>query len=129
MEYLRHYIDLHLLKDSRGMNVEVNLDHSAPDVRIAPMLLIPFVENAFKHSQVENLEKGWIKINLLTTDEYLLFIVSNSVPELSFTKDKSGGIGLSNVQRQLELLYPGKHELKIDSHEPAVFSIYLKLYI
>ena len=129
IEYLHHYIDLHLLKDSRGMNVEVNLDTTRPNIQIAPMLLIPFVENAFKHSQVENLDKGWIKINLLTTDEYLLFDVSNSVQELSFTKDKSGGIGLSNVQRQLELLYPGKHELKIDSQKPAVFSIYLKLFL
>jgi hypothetical protein len=127
IEYLQHYIDLHLLKDSRGMNVEVSLDNARPHIQIAPMLLIPFVENAFKHSMVEDLEKGWIKIILLTTDEHLHFNVSNSVPERRFTKDSSGGIGLSNVQRQLELLYPGKHELRIESGTKD-FSIYLKLY-
>ena len=127
IEYLRHFIDLHLLKDSRGLNVTVDLDESRPQLSIAPMLLIPFVENAFKHSKVEDRVNGWIKIEMKTADGQIVFQVQNSVPDANFTKDQAGGIGLVNVRRQLELLYPGRYELAIDSGEPAVFSIRLKL--
>ncbi len=126
--YLKHFIDLHLLKDSQGLNVEVHLDESKPDIKIAPMLLIPFIENAFKHSQVEDLENGWIKIDLATTGDHLVFEVCNSLPKDKFTKDKIGGIGLENVRRQLELMYPDRHDLKIKAGED-VFEIYLKIEI
>lgn len=126
IEYLRHFIDLHLLKDSRGLNVETEFDESRPQMSIAPMLFIPFVENAFKHSKVEDLVHGWIKISLRTADDHILFQVQNSVPETAFTKDQAGGIGLKNVQRQLELLYPGRHELTIEPG-PGTFSVTLKI--
>lgn len=128
IEYLRHFIDLNLLKDSRGLNVAVELDESQPNLSIAPMLLIPFVENAFKHSKIEDLSKGWIKINLKTGDDAILFQVQNSVPNNAFTKDQAGGIGLQNVRRQLELLYPGRHELKIEAGE-EVFSVELRVFV
>ncbi len=126
--YLKHFIDLHLLKDSQGLNVEVHLDESRPDLQIAPMLLIPFIENAFKHSRVEDLENGWIKINLTTADDHLVFEVCNSLPKEKFTKDNIGGIGLENVRRQLELMYPEKHELKIGANKD-IFEIYLKIEV
>ncbi len=128
IEYLHHFIDLHLLKDSRGLNVEVNLDESRPDLEVAPMLFVPFIENAFKHSRIEDLENGWIKINLTTTDEEIVFQVGNSLPKEAFTKDKIGGIGLENVRRQLELMYLDQHELDIQQKEDQ-FSVYLKLKV
>lgn len=124
--YLRHFIDLQLLKDSRGMNVTVNIDEQRPNMQIAPLLLIPFVENAFKHSQVEDLKNGWIEIDLQTEDDQLAFFVRNSLPIKSISKDKAGGIGLSNVQRQLELLYPDRHTLVISDKE-GIFSVHLQL--
>lgn len=126
IEYLRHFIDLHLLKDSRGLNVEVSLDDSRPDLKIAPMLFIPFVENAFKHSRIEDLKNGWIKIRLTTSDHTVVFEVKNSLPKQGFTKDKIGGIGLKNVKRQLELLYPDRHELSISENSDA-FEVLLKI--
>ncbi|MEZ4959148.1 MAG: histidine kinase [Saprospiraceae bacterium] len=126
IEYLRHFIDLHLLKDSRGLNVRIDLDESRPDLKIAPMLLIPFVENAFKHSRIEDLENGWISISLKTSAKEVVFEVKNSLPKAGFTKDKVGGIGLENVKRQLELLYPGHHELKIGKQQDA-FEVYLRI--
>lgn len=128
LEYLRHFIDLHLLKDSRGLNVTVDLDDSRPYLSIAPMLLIPFVENAFKHSKIEDREKGWIKISLKTADQHLLFDVHNSVPDQNYTKDEAGGIGLANVRRQLELVYPDRHELSIEPG-PDVFRVQLKILL
>ena len=126
--YLKHFIDLHLLKDSRGLNVEVNLDESQPDLLIAPMLFVPFIENAFKHSRIEDLENGWIKINLTATDNHLIFKVDNSIPKEKFTKDKAGGIGLENVRRQLELMYPNRHTLEIKNNGDC-FSAHLKIMI
>lgn len=126
IEYLHHFIDLHLLKDSRGLNVRVGLDESRPDLKIAPMLFIPFIENAFKHSRIEDIEHGWIDIRLETFDRSVVFEVKNSLPKQVFTKDKVGGIGLENVKRQLELLYPGRHELRIEQKKD-VFEVYLKV--
>lgn len=126
--YLKHFIDLHLLKDSRGLNVEVSLDESQPDLLIAPMLFVPFIENAFKHSRIEDLENGWIKIKLAVADNHLVFNVDNSIPKEKFTKDKAGGIGLENVRRQLELMYPGQHVLEIKD-DGDCFSTHLKLMV
>lgn len=127
IEYLRHYIDLNLLKDSRGLNVDVELDESQPQLSIAPMLLIPFVENAFKHSKVEDRSTGWIKISLKTGAGFILFEVRNSMPQSDYTKDPASGIGLINVRRQLELLYPERHELNIEPG-PDEFFVSLKVF-
>lgn len=124
--YLRDFVGLHLLKDSRGMNVTLDLDERQPDLKIAPMLLIPFVENAFKHSRVEDLQRGWIKIRLRVESDTILFEVQNSRPAESFTKDHIGGIGLENVRRQLELMYGGLHSLDIRETEDT-FTVILKL--
>jgi len=128
IDYLRHFIDLNLLKDSRGLNVEVHLDESRPGLSIAPMLLIPFVENAFKHSKVEDRARGWIRIELSTQPEHILFVVENSMPDAATPKDLVGGIGLVNVRRQLELLYPDRHELAIEQDAEA-FRVRLKVLL
>lgn len=112
--YLENFIHLKLLKDSRGMNVKTDFNKSIGHLMVAPMLLIPFVENAFKHSNIEDLENGWITIALDQEQDNLVFTVKNSNPNKSYTKDKAGGIGLPNVKRQLDLLYPNKHQLKIE---------------
>jgi len=124
--YLENYIALKLLKDSRGMKVSVELDKSRPKLMVAPMLLIPFVENAFKHANIEDLEKGWIRIKLSTATDKLLFDVENSFAPTPSTKDKMGGIGLVNVNRQLDLLYPKKHQLNITTKE-LVYKVHLEI--
>lgn len=128
IEYLHHFIDLHLLKDSRGLNVRVSLDDSRPDLKVAPMLFIPFVENAFKHSRIEDLANGWIEIQLRILPDGVQFSVKNSLPKNPSTKDSVGGIGLENVQRQLELLYPNRHSLAIEKKADA-FCVDLKVFI
>lgn len=106
VEYLKQYIDLSLLKDEDKSNVSVEIEELNDfDPEIAPLVLIPFVENAFKHSNVEDKENGFIKIKLLVKDSTLLFEVENSVSG-NIQKDETGGVGLENVIRRLELLYP-----------------------
>jgi LytS/YehU family sensor histidine kinase len=84
---------------------------------VAPLLFIPFIENAFKHSKVEDLNAGWIKIRLTAYQDRVHLLVQNSMPSQSFAKDKVGGIGLQNVKKQLDLLYPDKHVLQVDEME------------
>ncbi len=127
IEYIRNYIDLMMLKDSKGLNVETDIQKDPPNLMIAPLLLIPFIENAFKHSKIEDIEKNWIKIKLKVGDKELFFETINSVPEGHLSKDIVGGIGLKNVKRRLEIIYPEKHQLIIDSSDPTVFKVNLKI--
>lgn len=126
IDYLENYINLASLKDSRGLNIKVALDKSQAGLKVAPLLFIPFVENAFKHSKIEDLKNGFINISLKTSKEHLAFSIENSIPDVVFKKDKLGGIGLTNTKQRLELLYPNKHELNI-SDSGKVYSVYLKL--
>ncbi len=126
IEYLENYINLASLKDSRGLNIDVDLDKSLPGLKVAPLLFIPFVENAFKHSKIEDLKNGFINISLKTSNKQIEFIIENSIPNAAFTKDKIGGIGLPNTKQRLDLLYPNKHLLSISDNE-KVYSVYLKL--
>ncbi len=115
--YLKNYTELFLLKDSRGLDVRLELDESRPDLPIAPLLFIPFVENAFKHSKIEDRRSAFVHIRLEAGEQQLAFSVVNTVPAKDFAKDQVGGIGLANVRQRLELLYPGRHELLIDHRE------------
>jgi LytS/YehU family sensor histidine kinase len=96
------------------VKIEAVIEHGVSTVQIAPMLLIPFVENAFKHG-ISLREPSHIKITLDVKDSTLYFDVYNSKhpkPENDPERGKSG-IGLHNVKQRLQLLYPAKHELII----------------
>lgn len=116
IEYLHHYIALQKLRTAGipSIQIEVAIEPPARSYRIAPMLLILFVENAFKHG-ISFREPSQIRIRLESKDDMLFFRVDNSrhpKSENDPEKDKSG-IGLGNVKQRLLLLYPGKHELII----------------
>lgn len=128
VNYLQNYIRMKHLKDSGGMNIEVHFQEQIPDLKIAPLLFIPFVENAFKHSKIEDLDRGWIKVKLLVVEKEVRFCVRNSIPSQPFTKDKVGGIGLDNVKRQLELMYPKQYSLSIEKKEDQ-FDVQLRIQL
>jgi hypothetical protein len=114
IEYLRNYIDLQSLRTSLSPDIviQAKIEDVVGDKFIAPMLLIPFVENAFKHG-ISLKNKSWIKLTLYCQQNKLFFDVYNSThakSEQDTEKDKSG-IGLINVKQRLALLYPEKHEL------------------
>ncbi len=116
IDYLKNYIALQKLRtqSSPDILIEDIIDEVKCNRTIAPMLLIPFVENAFKHG-VSLKEKSWIHIRLDCIDTIVNFEVRNSVHvgiESDTEKDESG-IGLKNVAERLKLLYPGKHELNL----------------
>ena len=126
IEYLKNYIELAQLKDSRGMNVSFEIGDVNESLEVSPLLFIPFVENAFKHSQIEDLKNGYIHISLKTIGSKLIFKVDNSKPRQEYSKDKVGGIGLRNIEQRLKLLYPEKHHLNIEETETA-FKVNLEL--
>lgn len=127
IEYLRSYIDLQQQRFGSKVKLQVCLDVKEDWLSIEPMMLIPFVENAFKHG-VGMIEDPEISINLKTNDRRLLFEVSNKYngAETKEVKDKTSGIGLQNVSRRLNLLYGKQHELSI-RRENNWFQISLQL--
>jgi sensor histidine kinase YesM len=124
LAYLKNYIDLFTLKDEEPLNIKFDGTNTNCSVEIAPLLLIPFVENAFKHSYIEDLDNGWIEMILSSNEKEINFTIKNSIPTNHLSKDKVGGIGLNNVKRQLELTYPNQHQLEINASD-TVFEVQL----
>jgi sensor histidine kinase YesM len=114
-EYLQAYIDLQKQRYGDELNLQVTFDIKEEWHSLEPMLLIPFVENAFKHGGMSQLPA--IIISLSVVNDELHFIVKNRFEDSKEIKDKSSGIGLSNVKRRLELLYPHKHFLKMEKQD------------
>ncbi len=113
VEYLNNFIELQKIRIADKVDISFTIEDDNSFIQIEPLLLIPFVENAFKHGVSYN-DKSRIAIALKTTKGELTFTVENSRPS---TKDSmklgEAGIGLKNVSRRLELLYPGRHQLEI----------------
>jgi two-component system LytT family sensor kinase len=127
-EYLQSYIDLQRQRFSKKVIINVNMQTTDRLYDIEPMLLIPFVENAFKHG-TGMIEQAQIDIDLKAVNNKLQFTVSNNYdPSSVEVKDKASGIGLTNVQRRLELLYPNHHTLQITrKNEKFIVSLQIDL--
>ena len=126
VEYLQSYIDLQRQRFGQKVPITVLLETPAEEYEIEPMLLIPFVENAFKHG-VGLIENPGIEISLRVRDGALLFAVRNRYnPNSAEVKDKGSGIGLGNVRRRLKLLYASQHRLLV-SHGEGWFLVSLEL--
>ena len=127
IDILKEYIDLNLLKKTRSNNVDFYSEGNLNEWKIAPMLLVNFIENAFKHSNIDNDENAWMKISCEINDENNFdFVAENSVSEQN--KSDFSGIGLQNVQRQLELHYPNRHTITFKK-DSETFSVQLKLQL
>jgi len=126
LEYIQSYIDLQQLRIKKKDFIEFNIqgDHRHRD--IAPMLLIPFVENAFKHGNKKAGTPGII-IYFDADNNKIQFSITNYVyNDDSIIKDEAGGIGLKNVKRRLELLYPDKYTLDI-TQKDKMFKVSLEI--
>jgi LytS/YehU family sensor histidine kinase len=125
VDYLKSFIELQELRINQHGYVEFTIEGEIENRTIAPMLLIPFVENAFKHGG-KNHSPG-ITIYLLAENNRFLFQVKNYKKKNTLSKgDEIGGIGLQNIKRRLELLYKGKHLLKIEDGE-EMFTVELEI--
>jgi two-component system, LytTR family, sensor kinase len=128
IRYLNDYVDLQKLRKDENYEVTFTCDPGVKGFSIAPLLLIPFVENAFKHISHQKNERNFIAIDLRITKGTLHFSVENSKEAIDKYTGERNGIGLANVKRRLELLYPQKYELHI-KNESDIYSIDLKIKI
>lgn len=126
--YMQNYIELEKLRQGKGADMSFEIHGEIRDQKITPLLLIPFIENSFKHGVKNTLQDGFVHITMIVEEQFLQFEVINSKPALAPKNEhnKSGGIGLVNVQRRLNLIYPDKYELQVNN-TPNTYQIILTL--
>ena len=116
--------ELHLLEDYIGLekarygdrlDMQVSIEGVTGRQHIAPLLMIPFIENCFKHGASQVLDHPWVKLHIRTGGNNLDFSLSNNKPRTAATLNAKSGIGLKNIRQRLELLYPNRYRLEIDS--------------
>ena len=117
VQFLRNYVQLMSMRYNTG-NVSISLDtpDGLPDSMLPPLLLVIFVENAFKHG-ISYRTKSFVEISLQSHADRLLFSCRNSRPEIKHDENMKGGVGLSNVRRRLDLLFPDDYTLDIKEEE------------
>jgi LytS/YehU family sensor histidine kinase len=118
INYLKNYIELEKLRLSKSFDIKVNVEGDTDGKFISPLLLTPFLENAFKHGINQQLLDGYIHVTLIVNQENLQLTIENSKGSSGPTENpqkKSGGIGLANVERRLEILYPATHTLNTEN--------------
>ncbi|GAB4014764.1 hypothetical protein GCM10028773_02450 [Spirosoma koreense] len=128
IEFMRNYIGLEQLRYGDRLDMSVSISGEYEDKLVAPLLLVPFLENAFKHGTSEQLEQAWMHVDLSVQGSTLKFKVINSresTPSDAPTP-YMGGIGLQNVKKRLQLLYADRYDLRITA-EAETFMITLTL--
>jgi hypothetical protein len=117
IDFMNNYIDLMKLRMNNKISLTVSFPEKYDDINIPPLIFIPFIENAFKHG-ISYREMSFIDIGMTSSKESISFRCSNSVVRKSEESETGhSGIGLENVTKRLNLLFPGKHELKINKSE------------
>ena len=122
---IKDYMSLEKIRYGDEIYMTIDIRGDCSDKMIAPLLLIPFVENSFKHGASKMLSKPSVNLNIILENQTLHFMLSNSKPE-EYNLQRNGGIGLGNVQKRLQLLYPGKHELNMMA-APEHFTVLLEI--
>lgn len=128
IKYIKNYIDLESLRQAKNVEIIFEIEGEVSSQKIAPLIFTPFLENAFKHGISNHLTKGYIKIKLHVEAFSIVFTMENSKPDL-FLQQKStrnGGIGLKNLRRRLELIYPNNYNLTIKD-QPNSYLVELSL--
>lgn len=126
VEIMKAYIDLERERYGEKIDISINIEGEIRDRFITPLLILPFLENAFKHGTSEQIEKPWMSIDIAVKDSVLKCKVVNSKNEV--VPFHEGGVGINNIKKRLELLYPGKYELKL-ADEGAFFVVALNLQV
>jgi two-component system, LytTR family, sensor kinase len=128
LKYLENYLELEKLRHGARMGIHLDIHGEITNQRIAPLVLMPFVENAFKHGINHQVSTGFVNMELNISDNDLQMILENSKsPSIPKIADiRSGGIGLVNVKRRMDILYPQNHHLEI-RESPSTYKVELNL--
>lgn len=112
IEIMKNYIDLEKERYGNRLDISINVEGDMKDKYIAPLLLLPFLENAFKHGTSEQLEKAWLSMEIYTNRNLFRCKIVNSKNENQLRS--KNGIGIENVKKRLAFIYPDSHELKLN---------------
>ena len=126
LKMIRDYIDLEKIRYGKNFNMSLQVQGNASNKMISPLLLIPFLENSFKHGASQMLTHPWINLDITILEHELEFILSNSKPTIAGEKTMSNGLGLRNVKKRLSILYQDTHALNI-TDDVMSFSVSLKV--
>lgn len=126
VEHIRRFIELFQMRSEEPADVNFQVSGALPGVAIEPMILIPIVENCFKHCDFDTNEKAFVKMNLRSSGNEIVFETQNSKNDADRQKDHTGGVGLENIRRRLELLYPGRFSF-VSKDETDRFEVVLTL--
>lgn len=110
IQFLRNYVEVENIRYRSAITISFDMQGIDENGKISPLLLLPFIENAFKHGIQEEEKTGFVEILICKTGQELITEIKNSIAR---TNQNSGGIGLANVKKRLSLLYPKKHLLEI----------------
>ena len=127
IKLIEDYIQLESLRYTDRLSISFEKDIDNFDCLIPPMLLYTFVENCFKHGSSPDPGSPWIKFLIRVKNNSFVFEASNSVPKANFNNNEiAGGVGLSNIKRRLDLIYPKNHELVIRKEN---YTFFVRLHI
>ncbi|AFD05278.1 putative regulator of cell autolysis [Solitalea canadensis DSM 3403] len=130
--YLKNYIDLQQLRFDNRLEMSLSVFGKVDGYHIEPFLILPFVENSYKYCLSDAHSMAWITISINVNDDWLVVKIENSLPEDSLVTQvadtSKSGVGIANVQRRLELLYPDQHQLTVKNNVSSFFvSLKLKM--
>jgi LytS/YehU family sensor histidine kinase len=128
LNMIANYIELEKIRYGNRLSMQVELMNTDGNQLIAPLLMIPFVENSFKHGVSQMLDRPKISLKIYVERNVLHFYLNNSKPPDTENQVQRKGIGLENVRKRLELLYPGKHKLLILT-EGDTFTVQMEIIL
>jgi two-component system LytT family sensor kinase len=122
--FIRNYVEIEHMRYRSAITINLDIQGVDEKSTISPLLLLPFIENAFKHGVVEEVNTGFVIIVICKSEDELMMEVSNSI---ALTKEtKIGGIGLANVEKRLEILYPNRYQL-VRQNDGKIYQVSLTL--
>jgi len=128
LDFINNYIELEKLRYGKRLRIEMIEELDDTEFKIAPLLLFPFIENSFKHGASKKAKEVWIKIHIATKPQNLVLEVENNRYLNQAKRSRiSGGVGLENVQKRLDIHYPKQHKLSIKSDDSS-FSVHLYIH-
>ncbi len=129
VEMVQNYIELQNLRTAENEKISLQLIGEIEDKKVAPLIFLPFVENSFKHGLKSGAENAFVKIRLEVFGNDLNFEIENSKGESMEDIDSNyNGIGIENVKRRLDLIYPGSYSLKINNN-PKTYKVILRVQL
>ncbi len=128
LEFIRDYVFLEKIRHKDHVTIGLQEKGDPGNLEIPPLIMVTFIENAFKHGVNNTIEASWVTINIEIADGELLFKVDNSKPKKRVKENVRGGIGIANAKRRLDMLYKDRHELKI-KNDPLQYEVELQIQL